>query len=417
MPTEIPVIPTDARLIYPDHPPDYRDVLRKEMEKRKIPVSIGKTCPVKCTFCYEIDHSYRDTLEPGKTTQEDWNYILDYISKKPTRANENWVWGGNEYMEWTDLFLHPKAMEWLEDFLKYTDKLVTIFTVGYVHVPRIHQLAVQYPNRINFELSVITLHKDHRKALMPHAPSISHLMKVLEGPGVTSANFYSFDHHTMSVDAQTISRLNPHVILWMGCLTPLKGMDEQTVRLCRQGKKTLPEEALRIYEAALPNPTTIHTEPYITAFLNRHKIMTLFDALELEKKDTVVMGKSVYRVLSMYRKNRAHFLPVPNATLGGDSDCTILLTFDDILRRLNGEKVVHIPKCIMESPRGNDCDISGVTLEEFKEKAKCKVKILGKVNTKVADKKLWEHGYLSSYVRDYIANPAAKEFEAIPVPT
>ena len=224
MPTEIPVIPTDARLIYPDHPPDYRDVLRKEMEKRKIPVSIGKTCPVKCTFCYEIDHSYRDTLEPGKTTQEDWNYILDYISKKPTRANENWVWGGNEYMEWTDLFLHPKAMEWLEDFLKYTDKSVTIFTVGYVHVPRIHQLAVQYPNRINFELSVITLHKDHRKALMPHAPSISHLMKVLEGPGVTSANFYSFDHHTMSVDAQTISRLNPHVILWMGCLTPLKGM-------------------------------------------------------------------------------------------------------------------------------------------------------------------------------------------------
>ena len=68
MATEIPVIPTDARLIY-ERPSDPRDVLVKEMEKRKIPISIGKTCPVKCTFCYEIDHGYRKTEEPGKTTQ------------------------------------------------------------------------------------------------------------------------------------------------------------------------------------------------------------------------------------------------------------------------------------------------------------------------------------------------------------
>lgn len=414
MATEIPVIPTDARLIYP-HISDPRDVLVKEMEKRKIPISIGKTCPVKCTFCYEIDHGYRDTQEPGKTTQEDWNFILDYISKKPTRTDEQWVWGGNEFMEWTDLFLHPKAMEWLEDFLKYTDKSVTMFTVGYVHVPKIHQLARQYPNRMNFELSVITLHKDYRKTLMPHAPSVTHLMKVLDGPAVTSANFYSFDTDTMSEDARAISRLNPNVILWMGCLTPLKGMDEDTARLCRQGKTALPREALRVYEDGLPNLMTIHTEPYVTAFLNRHKIMSIFDSLGLEKRDTVVMAKSVCRVLAMYRKNRARFLYVPNATLGGDSDCTILLTFDDILNRLNGEKVVYVPKCVMESPRGNDCDISGVSVETFEKKAHCKVRVLHKVNTKLADRKLWEHGYLSTYIRDYVANPASREYEQIPV--
>jgi hypothetical protein len=284
-----------------------------------------------------------------------------------------------------------------------------------VHVPKIHQLVAQYPNRINFDLSVITLHKDYRKALMPHAPSVSHLMKVLDGPAVTSANFYSFDAGTMSEDAKAISQINPNVLLWMGCLTPLKGMEEKTVQILRQGKQYLPEETLRIYEAGLPNIQTIHTEPYITAFLNRHKIITLFDSLELEKHDTVVMAKSVYRVLRMHRKNRARFLCVPNATLGGDSDCTILLTFDDILKRLNGEKVIHLPKVVVESPRGNDCDISGVTLEEFEAKACCKVKVLHKVNTKLADKKLWEHGYLSTYVREYLSNPATKEFERIPV--
>lgn len=415
MAIEIPVFPTDARVTYPKVS-DTRDILIKEMEKRKVPLSIGKTCPVKCTFCYEIDHTYRDTEEPGRTTQEEWNFILDYISQKPTRPGEQWVWGGNEYMEWTDLFLHPKAMEWLEDFLTSTDKSLTMFTVGYVHVPKIHQLAARYPNRLNFDLSVITLHKDYRKALMPHAPSVSHLMKVLDGPAVTSANFYSFDHGTMSVDAPTISKVNPNVILWMGCLTPLKGMDEKTVEIVRQGKKTLQVEAVRVHEAGLPNRTTIHTEPYITAFLNRYKIMSLFDSLELEKRDTVVMAKSVCRVLTMYRKNRARFLYVPNATLGGDSDCTILLTFEDIMKRLKGTKVVHLPKCVIESPRGNDCDISGVTLDEFKAKSGCKVRILGKINTKVADTKLWEHGYLSTYIRDYVNNPAAKEYEQIPVP-
>src|SRR3989449_7550222 len=250
---------------------------------------------------------------------------------------------------------------------------------------------------------------------MPHAPSISHLMKVLDGPAVTSANFYSFDSGTMSEDARAIARLNPNVILWMGCLTPLKGMDENTVKICRRGKQTLPEEAERVYETGIPNPTTIHTEPYITAFLNRYKIMSLFDNLELDKHDTVVMAKSVYKILSMYRKKRARFLYVPNATLGGDSDCTILLTFQDILKRLNGEKVIHLPKVVIESPRGNGCDISGVTLDEFEAKARCKVRIRHKVNTKLADTKLWQHGYLSHYIREYLSNPASREFEQVPI--
>ena len=51
----------------------------------------------------------------------------------------------------------------------------------------------------------------------------------------------------------------------------------------------------------------------------------------------------------MFRKNRAKFLYVPNALLSGDSDCTVLLTFDDIARRLTKEKAIHVPKCIMQS--------------------------------------------------------------------
>ena len=79
-------------------------------------------------------------------------------------------------------------MEWLEDFLIHTDKNVQFFTVGFVHVPKIHRLVEQYPGRINFELSVITL-GEYRQKLMPHAPSVKHLMKVLDGPAVSAANF------------------------------------------------------------------------------------------------------------------------------------------------------------------------------------------------------------------------------------
>lgn len=411
MPTPIPILqPTP---IFTKK--DYRDVLRREMDAGKIPLSLGRDCPVKCEFCYELDHSYRETLDPPKTTDEDWAYILDYISKKPTDPKQFWCLGGNEYMEWTDLFLHPKAMEWVEDFLKYTDKSIQFFTVGFVHVPKIHQLAAQYPGRINFELSVITL-SDYRKRLMPHAPSVAHLMKVLDGPAVSSANFYAFDVQTMSKDAETISRINQKCVLWMGTLTPLRGLKPETADLMRQGRKFLAEEAVRIYDAGLPNLQTVHTEAYITAFLSRRRIVSLFDSLELEKKDTIVTAWSVYKILSMYRKNRAKFLYVPNAMLSGDSDCTVLLTFDDIARRLSGQKVVHIPKCIMQSGRGPYTDITGVTLEQFIRKTGVKVKVLHKIDTRFANEQLYKNGSLQNYVENYVRNPLTQSYEALPRP-
>ncbi len=392
----------------------YREVLKREMDAGKIPLSLGKKCPVECDFCYELDHSYRETQDPPKTTQDDWEFILNYINAKPTKPMQFWCLGGNEYMEWTDLFLHPKGMEWVEDFLKYTDKSIQFFTVGFVHVPKIHQLVAQYPGRINFELSVITLSK-YREKLMPHAPSVRHLMKVLDGPAVSSANFYAFDQDTMSKDAETISKINQQCVLWMGCLTPVRGLKEDTADLMRQGRKYLPVEAERIFDAGLPNLTTIHTEAYVTAFLNRKRIVSAFDALELEKKDTVVMAGSVYKILNMYRKKRARYLHVPNTMLGGDSDCTVLLTFDDIRQCLTDEKRIHIPKSVMESGRGSFMDIMGVTLDEFTQKTGVKVKVLHKIDTKFANTRLYRNGSLQNFVEDYVRNPQASSYEALPL--
>ncbi|MFQ5991070.1 MAG: hypothetical protein ACE5NA_01420 [Nitrospiraceae bacterium] len=394
---------------------DYHEVLRKEMDGGKIPISLGKSCPVQCEFCYELDHTYRETSEPPKTTQEDWEFILDYINRKPTDPLQFWCLGGNEYMEWTDLFLHPKAMEWVEDFLKYTDKNILFFTVGFVHVPKIHQLTSRYPGRINFELSVITL-GEYRQRLMPHAPAVKHLLKVLDGPAVSSANFYTFDKGTMAEDALAISRVNQKCVLWMGCLTPVKGLKSETAALMRQGRQFLAGEAERIYDAGLPNMTTIHTESYITAFLNRKRIISLFDALELEKKDTVVMAASVHKILTIFRKHRARFLYVPNATLGGDSDCTVLLTFDDIARRLTNEKFIHIPKCVMQSGRGPDADIAGVTLEQFLRTTGVKAKVLHKIDTRFANQRLYRNGHLKNYVEDYVRNPLTQSYESLPLP-
>lgn len=395
---------------------DYKEVLRREMDAGKIPLSLGKRCPVKCEFCYELDHSYRETLDPPKTTQEDWEFILNYINSKPTDPLQFWCLGGNEYMEWTDLFLHPKAMEWVEDFLKYTDKNIQFFTVGFVHVPKIHRLAAQYPGRINFELSVITLGR-YRQQLMPHGPSVKHVLKVLDGPAVSSANFYAFDHQTMSEDARTISRINQQCVLWMGCLTPVRGLPETTVALMRQGRAALPAEAERIYDAGLPNLMTIHTEAYVTAFLNRKRIVSLFDSLELDKKDPIVMAKSVAKILTMFRKRRARFIPVPNAMLGGDSDCTVLLTFDDIAKCVASEnyKYIYLPKCIIESGRGPEMDIAGITVEEFTKKTGIKVRVLHKIDTQFANTRLYRNGSLHNYVEDYVRNPLARTYEALPL--
>lgn len=409
MASQLPIL--QPTLLFTDK--NYRDVLRKEMDAGKIPISLGRECPVKCAFCYELDHSYRETLDPPKTSDEDWTFILDYINKKPTDPKQFWCLGGNEYMEWTDLFLHPKAMEWIEDFLIYTDKSLQFFTVGFVHVPKIHQLASLFPGRINFELSVITL-SSYRERLMPHAPSIKHVLKVLDGPAVSSANFYSFDVDTMSKDAALISGINSKCVLWMGTLTPVRGLKEETANLMRQGRRHLAREATVIYEAGLPNLQTVHTESYTTAFLSRKRIVSLFDSLELEKKDTVVMAGSVHKVLNMYRKNRAKFLYVPNAMLSGDSDCTVLLTFDDIARRLTREKVVHIPKCIMQSGRGPYSDITGVTLEQFTKKTGVTVKVLHRVDTRFANAQLYQHGSLQNYVESYLKNPLMPEYECLP---
>ena len=389
---------------------NYRDVLKREMDAGKIPLSLGKACPVKCEFCYELDHSYRETLDPPKTTQEDWEFMLNYINSQQTDPLQFWCLGGNEFMEWTDLFLHPKAMEWLEDFLIHTDKNVQFFTVGFVHVPKIHRLVDRYPGRINFELSVITL-GEYRQKLMPHAPSVKHLMKVLDGPAVSSANFYAFDQHTMSDDAKAISKINSKCVLWMGCLTPVGGIKESTKTIMRQGRQCLPVEAEKIYDAGLPNSTTIHTEAYVTAFLNRLRIISLFDSLELEKRDPVVMAGSVYRILTMFRKNRAKFLHVPNATLGGDSDCTVLLTLNDIAKRLTNEKYVYIPQCIVESGRGPGRDIAGVHVDEFAKMTGVKVKMLRKIDTKFANNRLYRNGSLQNYVEDYVRNPLTRSYE------
>ena len=141
----------------------------------------------------------------------------------------------------------------------------------------------------------------------------------------------------------------------------------------------------------------------------------MFDSLELEKKDTVVMAGSVYKILNMYRRKRARFLYVPNAMLQGDSDCTVLLTFDDIQQCLTDEKRIHIPKSVMESGRGSYMDIMGVTLEEFIKKTGVKVKVLHKIDTKFANTRLYRNGTLKNFVEDYVRNPSASSYEALPL--
>ena len=393
-----------------------RNIFRAEIQERKIPLSLGKTCPVKCTFCYEKDHSYRKTFETPRTSQEDWDFIFSEIKKIPTRKDESWVLGGNEYMEWTDLPLHPKALDWIEEFLDNTDKNITMFTVGYANPERINKLAERHPGRINFELSVITL-GEARKKLMPNGPSAEQVMQILDGPAVTSANFYSFGPGTMSEDARRISRINPKVLLWMGCLTPLKYIDPDTTALMRFGKKFLADEARKTYDYNLPNTMMIHTESDITSFLNRNKIITTFDACELEKKDTVVMAGNVHKILTMFRRNRARYLYVPNATLGGDSNCSTLLTFSDVSQRITNQSKIFLPKVILEKSADVEMDIAGETFDDFKARfPRCTFKVLNKVNSGLSNRKLYEKGYLKNYVEDYLGNPLSKKFEKMVSP-
>jgi len=242
-------------------------------------------------------------------------------------------------------------------------------------------------------------------------------MRILDGPAVTSANFYSLGPDTMSADAKKISQINQKCLLWMGCLTPLKYIDSETTALMRQGKKFLARESRKIYEADLPNTTMIQTESDITAFLNRNKIIKTFDSCELEKKDTVVMAGNVYKVMNLLRRNRARYLYVPNHMLGGDSNCSTLLTFGDVGRRLTNQRRVYLPKVILEGSSGEEKDISGASFEEFQSQfPRCTFKVLHKVNSDLSNKKLYEKGYLKNYVEDYLGNPLHKKFEAITLP-
>ena len=106
---------------------------------------------------------------------------------------------------------------------------------------------------------------------------------------------------------------------------------------------------------------------------------------------------------------------VPNATLGGDSDCTVLLTFDDIARALNSQKMIHVPKCVMQSGRGLYTDIAGVTLEDFVKKTGVKIKVVHKIDTKFANQRLYRSGLLKNYVEDYVRNPLAQSYETFPI--
>jgi hypothetical protein len=93
----------------------------------------------------------------------------------------------------------------------------------------------------------------------------------------------------------------------------------------------------------------------------------------------------------------------------------VLLTFDDIARRLTDEKVIHIPKSVMQSGRGHYRDIAGVSLEEFVRKTGVKVRVLHRVDTTIANRLLYRNGFLKNYVEDYIGDPLTKTYEALPL--
>tara|TARA_Y100001960_G_scaffold111140_1_gene119032 strand:+ start:25 stop:360 length:336 start_codon:yes stop_codon:yes gene_type:complete len=108
---------------------------------------------------------------------------------------------------------------------------------------------------------------------------------------------------------------------------------------------------------------------------------------------------------------------VPNDTLGGDSDCTTLLTFDDVAKRINNQKVIHLPRVIMEKSSNDERDISGRSFDEFKNQfPNIRFKVLHKINSDLSNKKLYEKGYLKNYIEGYLNNPLSKKFENLPYP-
>ena len=284
--------------------------------------------------------------------------------------------------------------------LTYTDKNITFFTVGFVHVPRSINWRT-YPGRINFELSVITL-SDYRQRLMPHAPSVKHLMKVLDGPAVSSANFYAFDAHDVERCGDDLERSIRRLCCgW----EPHAGAGLKRRRpLMRQGRKYLPEEAQRIYEAgcrisrrSIPKPTRRLSEPETDrrAFSIHSSWRKGYDRDGVERlQDPEHVSEEPREIpLCAERDVERRF------RLHGPAD----------LRRhcprLTREKVVHIPKCVMQSGRGPYSDITGVTLEQFMKKTGVKVKVLHKIDTRFANEQLYRNGSLRNYVESYVRIP------------
>jgi len=129
------------------------------------------------------------------------------------------------------------------------------------------------------------------------------------------------------------------------------------------------------------------------------------------------MSGSMYRLLTLFRPNRSKFLYVPNDTLGGDSDCTTLLTFNDVGKRLANQTKVWLPKVILESSSKEERDISGVYFDDFKARfPRIRFKVLHKVNSYLSNRKLYEKGFVKYYVEDYLNNPLARKFEKVPLP-
>ena len=136
-----------------------------------------------------------------------------------------------------------------------------------------------------------------------------------------------------------------------------------------------------------------------------------------KKKDTVVMAGNVYKILTMLRPNRARYLYVPNDTLGGDSNCSTLLTFSDVAKRLTNQSLVYLPKVILEKSSNDERDIAGESFDDFKAKfPRCTFKVLQKVNSSLSNRKLYEKGFLKNYVEDYLGNPLSRKFEMMALP-
>ena len=150
---------------------DYRQVLIREMEAGKIPLSLGVIVRSSASSATSWTiPTERPSIRPRRAMRIGPSSWIISRSNRPTQPSSGALavmssWNG------PTSFCIPRRWNGSRTF-SATDKNLQFFTVGFVHVPKIHQLTAQFPGRINFELSVITL-SDYRQRLMPHAPSVN----------------------------------------------------------------------------------------------------------------------------------------------------------------------------------------------------------------------------------------------------